>query len=411
MEDEEMLDKKYADLLIGTGVNLQKGQTLVINADPIHYEFVELLAKIAYEKGARRVVVEYGSERLSRLHYLHQSESDLVSVAQWEIDKYDQYLSEDLCKLALRSPNPGVMADVDSELFSKVVQARGKALERYSHYSMSSQGQWLVCAYPTQVWADTVFPELSQKEAYDKLYEYILYASRVSEDNDPAQAWKQHNEILLHQANTLNAYDFKSIHFSNSLGTDITIGLVAGHIWGGGADPAVNGVVFNANIPTEENFTTPDRMLAEGIVYNTLPLNYNSRIIDGFWLKFEKGEVVDFDAKVGKDALSALLNTDDGSKRMGEIALISNDSPISNLKTLFYNTLFDENASCHIAMGRGYPLVEGGSSMSKDELQERGINQSLIHVDFMFGSADMLAVGLTKNNEEVIIIENGNIVI
>lgn len=406
-----MLDRKYAELLIETGVNVQKGQTLVINADPIHYEFVETLTEVAYAKGARRVVVEYASERLSRLHYLNQSESDLVSVPQWEIDKYDQYLSEDLCKLALRSPNPGVMDDVDSELFSKVVQARGRALERYSHHSMSSQGQWLVCAYPTQAWADKVFPDLDKEDAYTKLYEYILYASRVSEDNDPKEEWKKHNEVLLHQANMLNDYDFKSIHFTNSLGTDITVGLVEGHRWGGGAKPAVNGVTFNANIPTEENFTTPDRNVGEGIVYNTLPLNYNGRLIDGFWLKFENGIVVDYDAKEGKDALTALLNTDEGSKRMGEIALVSFDSPISNLNTLFYNTLFDENASCHIAMGRGYPLIEGGSSMDKDELIANGINQSLIHVDFMFGSKDMKAVGLTKDNKEIVIIENGNIVL
>lgn len=406
-----MLDRKYAELLIETGVNVQKGQTLVINADPIHYEFVETLTELAYSKGARRVVVEYASERLSRLHYLNQSESDLVNVPQWEIDKYDQYLSEDLCKLALRSPNPGVMDDVDSELFSKVVQARGRALERYSHHSMSSQGQWLVCAYPTQAWADKVFPDLDKEDAYTKLYEYILYASRVSEDNDPKEEWKKHNEVLLHQANMLNDYDFKSIHFTNGLGTDITVGLVKGHKWGGGAKPAVNGVTFNANIPTEENFTTPDRNVGEGIVYNTLPLNYNGRLIDKFWLKFENGVVVDYDAKEGKDALTALLNTDEGSKRMGEIALVSFDSPISNLNTLFYNTLFDENASCHIAMGRGYPLIEGGSSMDKDELLVNGVNQSLIHVDFMFGSKDMKAVGLTKDNKEIVIIENGNIVL
>ena len=405
------LDRKYAELLIGTGVNVQKGQTLVMSVDPIHYEFAELLTEVAYEKGARKVIVEYSSERMMRLHYLNQSEEDLTNVPQWLIDKYDDYLSEDLCKLALRSPSPGVMDDVDSKVISKVMQARGAALERYSHYSMSSQGQWLVCAYPTLTWAKKVFPELEDQEAYDKLYEYILYASRVSKDNDPTKAWEEHNKKLAHQSNMLNDFDFSSIRFKNSLGTNITIGLVEGHIWGGGSGPAVNGIEFNANIPTEETYTTPDRNRVDGIIYNTLPLNNNGRLIDKFWLKFEDGVVVDYDAEVGKEALEGLLNTDASSKRLGEVALISNNSPISNLHTLFYNTLFDENASCHVALGRGYPLIENGASLSKQELEDRGINQSLIHVDFMFGSADMHAVGITKDGKELDIIVDGDIVI
>lgn len=405
------LDKKYAELLIGTGVNVQKGQTLIINADPIHHEFVEVLTEVAYEKGARKVIIEFGSESLSRLHYKYRDLKDITEVAQWEIDKYDSYLSEDLCKLALRSPNPGIMDDVDSKVISAATQARGVALERYQRYSMNSQGQWLVCAYPTTAWAKKVFPELSEQEAYNKLYDQILYASRVSESNDPAQEWIKHNAQLAKQNKALNDYDFSSVHFKNSLGTDITVGLVDGHIWSGGDKPGLNGIPFNANIPTEESFTTPDRMRVDGIVYNSLPLNNNGRLIDKFWLKFENGKVVDFDAQVGKEALEELLNTDDNSRRIGEIALVSYDSPISNLGTLFYNTLFDENASCHMALGRGYPLIENGGNMTKEELLERGINQALIHVDFMFGTQDMEAVGISKNNDKTAIISKGNIVL
>lgn len=404
------LDKKYAELLIGTGVNVQKGQTLIINADPIHHEFVEVLTEVAYQKGARKVIIEFGSEALSRLHYKYRDLKDVTEVAQWEIDKYDSYLSEDLCKLALRSPNPGIMDDVDSKVISAATQSRGVALERYQRYSMNSQGQWLVCAYPTMAWAKKVFPDLQDQEAYDKLYDQILYASRVSESNDPAQEWVKHNAQLAKQNKALNDYDFSSVHFKNSLGTDITVGLVEGHIWSGGDKPGLNGVPFNANIPTEESFTTPDRMRVDGIVYNSLPLNNNGRLIDKFWLKFENGKVVDFDAEVGKQALEELLNTDDNSRRIGEIALVSYDSPISNLGTLFYNTLFDENASCHMALGRGYPLIKNGGNMSKEELLERGINQALIHVDFMFGTQDMEAVGIT-NNESVTIISKGNIIL
>ena len=405
------LDKKYAELLIGTGVNVQKGQTLIINADPIHYEFVEVLTETAYEKGARKVIIEFGSEALSRLHYKYRSLEDVTEVPEWEVAKYDSYLSEDLCKLALRSPNPGIMDDVDSKVISAATQARGVALERYQRYSMNSEGQWLVCAYPTHAWAQKVFPELDAQEAYDKLYDQILYASRVGVDNNPEQEWVTHNAQLAKQNAALNAYDFSSVHFKNSLGTDITVGLVEGHIWSGGNEPGLNGIPFNANIPTEETFTTPDRMRVDGVVYNSLPLNNNGRLIDKFWLKFENGLVVDFDAEVGKEALEQLLNTDENSRRIGEIALVSYDSPISNLGTLFYNTLFDENASCHLALGRGYPLIENGGRMSKQELLDRGINQALIHVDFMFGTKDMKAVGITKDGKEVDVIVEGNIVL
>ena len=407
----KQIDNKYAKLLITTGVNVQKGQTLVINADPIHHEFVNILVEEAYKTGAKEVIVEYASESLARLHYLYKDIEDLTNVPQWTIDKYDDYLTKDLCKLALRSPNPGVMDDVDSKKITAATQARGKALERYSQYSMNSLGQWLVAAYPTIAWAKKVFPELGEQEAYDKLYEYILYACRVSEDNDPEALWVAHNIQLAKQNKALNDNDFKAVHFKNSKGTDITVGLVEGHIWSGGNEPGENGVKFNANIPTEETFTTPDRMNVNGIVYNTLPLNNNGRLIDKFWLKFKDGEVVEFDAEVGKEALSELLNTDENSKRIGEIALISDDSPISNLNTLFYNTLFDENASCHMALGRGYPLIPNGGKMTKEELLERNVNQSLIHVDFMFGSSDMHADGITKDGKNVAIIRDGNIIL
>lgn len=405
------LDKKYAELLIGTGVNVQPGQTLVINADPIHHEFVEILTETAYQKGARKVIVEFGSESLSRLHYKYRSLEDITEVADWEVAKYDSYLAEDLCKLALRSPNPGIMDDVDSKVISAATQSRGVALERYQRYSMNSEGQWLVCAYPTKAWASKVFPDLSSDEAYWKLYDQILYASRVSESNNPAEEWVEHNAQLARQNKALNDYDFSAIKFTNDLGTDITVGLVEGHIWSGGNKPGLNGVAFNANIPTEESFTTPDRNRVDGIVYNSLPLNNNGRLIDKFWLRFEKGLVVDFDAEVGKEALEELLNTDPNSRRIGEIALVSYDSPISNLGTLFYNTLFDENASSHIALGRGYPLIASGGTMTKEELLDRGVNQALIHVDFMFGTKDLKAVGITKDGKEIDVIVDGNIVL
>lgn len=405
------IDRKYANLLVETALNVQPNQTLIINAGPEHHEFVALLTEEAYKLNAKQVIVKFTSEQISRLHYLYQSEETLTHIPESLILEHDEYLKEDLVKLALRSPNPGLMNDVDASKVMAVSQVRGKALQAFANYSMSNQGQWLVAAYPTYNWAKAVFPELEAQAAYDKLYEYILYATRVTEDNDPKQEWEKHNAQLHKQNSALNAYNFESVHFKNGLGTDITIGLVKGHIWSGGNSPSQKGIPFNANVPTEESFTTPDRMNVNGIVFNTLPLNNNGRLIDKFWLKFEDGVVVDFDAEQGKEALESLLNTDENSRRIGEIALVSFDSPISNLKTLFYNTLFDENASCHIALGKGYPLIENGGSMDRDELLERGINQSLIHVDFMFGSEDMHAEGTTFDGNIVTIIKDGNIVL
>lgn len=405
------LDKKYADLLIKVGLNVQKGQTLLINADPVHHEFVTLCVESAYGRGAKEVIVKFGSEALDRLNYLNMDVEDLTNVKQWQIDESEWQVEQDLCLLALRSPHPGLMDDVDSSKVTKHAQAFGKAMTKRRTYTMNSKGQWLVAAYPTQAWANAIFTDLSDTDAYNKLYEAILNAVRVSDDNDPVAEWKEHNAKLAHQNKVLNEANFSSLHFVNSIGTDITVGLVEGHQWGGGAKNALNGVLFNANMPTEESFTTPDRLRVDGKVYNSIALNNNGRIIDKFWLEFKDGEVVDFDAKVNKEALAKLLETDAHSKRIGEIALVSYDSPISNTGILFLNTLFDENASCHMALGQGYPLIEGGGLLSAEELEAKGINQSLIHVDFMFGTKDMTVTGIAQDGSETIIMKNGNLII
>lgn len=405
------LDKKYAELLINVGLNVQKGQTLLINTSPEHHHFATLCVEAAYDRGAKQVITKFVSEAITRLDYINQDSDTLTDIKQWQIDESEWQIEQDLCLLALRSPNPGLMDDVDSAKVSARMQAVGKAMTKARNYTMSSQGQWCVAAYPSIEWARAIFTEDSDDVAYTKLYEAILKAVRVSADNDPYKEWEDHNAQLLNQNKVLNDHNFESLHFTNDRGTDITVGLVKGHQWGGGAKPAQNGVVFNANIPTEESFTTPDRFKVNGIVYNSIALNNNGRLIDEFWLKFEDGVVVDYDAKVGKDALDKLLLTDENSKRIGEIALVSYDSPISNMGILFLNTLFDENASCHIALGQGYPLVEGGGKLSHDELLERGVNQSIIHVDFMFGTKDMKVSGLKQDGSEVVIMNEGNLII
>ena len=250
------------------------------------------------------------------------------------------------------------------------------------------------------------------RSAVDKLWDAILYASRVSEDGDVVEAWNKHNAEIKVHSDKLNDYNFKSLHFKNSLGTDLTVGLIKDHIWAGGCDETTKGILFNPNIPTEEVFTMPDRFNINGTVASTKPLSYGGVLIENFKLTFKDGRVVAHEALKNEETLTNLLNTDEGSRSLGEVALISHDSPISNLNILFYNTLFDENASCHLALGNCYPTnLKGGTDLSDEELYGLGGNHSMVHVDFMFGSADMEVVGTTQDGKEVQIFSKGNFII
>ncbi|AMC94638.1 peptidase M29 [Erysipelothrix larvae] len=404
--------KKYARLAIRTGINVQKGQVLLINVKAEHYEFARMLTEEAYEAGAKRVIVKFSDDIIGKYHYEYQSIETLTEVPQWLVDEYDSYMSEDFCRLSVYAPSPGLLSDVDGNKIAAQAKAQGEALKRLREFTMANRGQWSLVSLPTQEWAQVVFPELSPEEGVSKLLESILYTVRIDEDTDPVDLWNKHNATLAHQNKVLNDYNFKSLHFTNGLGTDIVVGLVKDHIWAGGQETSEKGYVFNPNMPTEESFTMPDRDRVDGRVYSTKPLNYNGKLIDAFWLEFKDGKVVDFDAKKEKETLEHLLNTDEGSRHLGEIALISHDSPISNLNILFYNTLFDENASCHMALGASYPMnVKNGTTMTRDQLNDAHANDSINHEDFMFGSEDMKIVGITYNDEEVLIFENGSFII
>lgn len=404
--------EKYAKLAVQVGVNVQKGQTLIINIKAEHYEFARLLVKEAYACGAKRVVVKYGDDVIAKEHALHQDIETFTRVPQWLIDENDDYLSEDLCRLSVYAPSPGLMADVDGEKLAAQAKAQGEALKRMREYTMANRGQWSLISLPTVAWARVVFPELSDEEACQKLFESILYAVRINENDDPVEAWDKHNHVLAHQNKVLNDFNFKSLHFKNAKGTDIVVGLVKDHVWAGGEETSEKGTTFNPNMPTEESFTMPDRLNVNGRVYSTKPLNYNGKLIDEFWLEFKDGKVIDFDAKQEKETLQQLLDTDEGSRHIGEIALISHQSPISDLNILFYNTLFDENASCHMALGRAYPMnIKGGTEMTQEELLAHNSNDSINHEDFMFGSEDMSVIGLTYDNQEITVFDKGNFVI
>ncbi len=408
------LKRKYAQLIVQVGSNVQKGQRLVIHSDVESVEFTRLCVEEAYKVGAKEVIVEWNDQKSGRLDYEYMDLETLQEVKPYTLEKLRWYMDEMVARLNVYTPNPGLLEGIDPEKIQKtaIAQMKPEIRQEFKRFSMNNVTQWCLASIPSVDWAKKVFPDKEEDEAVKAMWEAILYAVRVSEDKDPIQEWKEHNKTLHSNNKKLNDYNFKSLHFKNSKGTDLVVGLVKDHIWSGGAETASNGVVFNPNMPTEESFTMPDRNHVDGRVYSMMPLNYGGVLIDEFYLEFKDGKVVDFDAKENKESLARLLDFDEGSRHIGEIALISYDSPISNLDILFYNTLFDENASCHMALGAAYPMnIKGGHDMSVEELMKHGGNTSSQHVDFMFGSSDLEITGLTYDGKEVDVFKEGNFVI
>ena len=408
---DEILEK-YAQLAITVGLNLKENQPVVINASLDAAKFVRLCAQKAYDAGAKFVHIQWHDNELVKINYLNADIKNYQQVPQYKVKMYDYFIDEKVARLNIIDDIPGFFAEVDASKLSANAKASGKALKRYRNYSMGNHGQWTIVAIPSVGWAKMVFPDDDEKSAVSKLWNAILSAVRVSEDSDPVKAWKQHNEKLNHRNQILNKHNFESLHFTNSKGTDLKVGLAQNHRWAGGAETAGNGQVFNPNMPTEENFTMPHREKVEGVVYSTKPLNYQGVLIDEFKLQFKDGKVISASAKENEDKLIDLLDNDEGSRHIGEVALLPYNSPIQNSKVLFYNTLFDENASCHLALGAAYPMnIVGGVDMSEEELKKLGYNSSLVHVDFMFGSADMNIVGIKHDGSEVQVFKEGNFVI
>ena len=404
--------KKYAKLAVEVGANVQEGQLVWVNSSTETKELARLIVEACYAKGAKRASVQWSDDYVSRSGFDGMSVETLEEIPQWRIDKYQYFIDEGGCVISITSPIPGLNAGVDPVKMQKAGIASSKALDFYRNHMMGNHAQWSIVAAPNQVWAERVFPELKGEAAVEALWDAILQASRVTDSNDPVQEWADHNERLLNHNNILNNYQFDTLHFKNSLGTDLTVKLVDNHVWAGGGEDSTKGVYFNPNIPTEENFTMPHKFGVNGKVVATKPLNYQGNLIENFWLEFVDGKVAKYDAEKQVETLKNLVELDEGSSHLGEVALISHDSPISNSGILFYNTLFDENASCHLALGRAYPMnVKGGTTMTKEELAEVGSNLSMAHSDFMFGSEDMNIVGTTKDGKKVQIFENGDFVI
>lgn len=401
------LKRKYARLALACGVNVQKGQTVMINADVQAADFAALLCEEAYRLGAGEVVMRYSDERVSRLHYLHQDEQMLCKVRPWQIDSRLDYLKEGACVLHVISETPGAYADCDAAKISAATLAWARASKEVQKYTMDNICAWSIVAVPNARWAAKVFADAGS-EAVARLWQAVFNCVYVDADHDPVQVWAKRNAMFAKRVERLNAHRFATLHFTSTLGTDLRIGLPQGHRWEGGSEKTQDGRWFNANLPTEEVFTMPHRLKTEGIVYASKPLDHHGQLIEDFFLEFKEGKVCGYDARKGKAALRSLIEFDEGSSYLGEVALVPQDSAIARCGLLFYNTLFDENASCHLALGDSYPsCLEGGLTLREEERKKQGANQSMIHVDFMFGTADLCVKGIDEEGRETLIMEDG----
>ncbi|MCM1513437.1 MAG: aminopeptidase [Anaeroplasma bactoclasticum] len=411
MNKKQILLEKLASLAVKVGANVQKGQIVVVASTLEAAPLAKLIQKEAYQAGAKKVYIDWSDDELNRNYYTYATDETLQDIPTWQIDRMHYFVDQNACRIAIDSRNPHGMQGVDMSRLMLAERAIGpKTAFFHNHYS-ASKSQWTIVAYPNEAWCKTVFPDAEPTEAWDKLFDAIMYTSRISVENNPVEDWKKHTHTLEEHSQKMNDYRFQSLHFKNSLGTDLMIELVENHLWAGGGEMGGNGVYFVPNIPTEEVFTMPHKDKVNGKVVSTKPLNYQGQLIQDFYFIFKDGKVVEYDAKVGKEALKSLIELDEGSSRLGEVALISHDSPISNLNILFNDTLFDENASCHLALGNAYSMnVVGGTTMSEEELVQLGYNVSLTHVDFMFGSADMEIMGTTHDGKQIQIFKEGNFV-
>ncbi|WLR52690.1 aminopeptidase [Bacillus tianshenii] len=399
--------EKYAELAVKVGVNIQKDQTLVINAPINAREFVHQAAKIAYEAGAKHVHVEWSDEDLTLLKFKNAPFEAFKEYPMWKAKGFEEMAENGAAFLSISASNPDLLKEVDPERISEANKTAGKAMDKFRSYIQSDKVSWSVISTPTSEWAKKVFPDSGDEEAVNKLWEAIFEATRIHQE-DPVTAWQEHNQTLQDKVDLLNEKKYKKLHYK-APGTDLTIELPEKHLWEGGGSVNAKGVDFVANMPTEEVFTTPLKEGVNGKVTSTKPLSYGGNLIENFTLTFENGRIVDYTAENGYETLKRLIETDEGSHYLGEVALVPHDSPISNSNLIFYNTLFDENASCHLAIGSAYAFcLEGGKEMSKEELAQNGANSSITHVDFMMGSAEMDIDGETKDGKKEPIFRKGN---
>ena len=401
--------KKYAHTLLKYGVNLQKDQTLVISVDVENKDFAVIVTEEAYELGAKEVVLNWRCSPIARQRLLHAKESVLERPANWIPEFYKQYIDDKAAFLSLISANPKALEGIPTNRISLQSRNLNKALSFYHTAIMNSSVTWCVASVPTVLWADLLGYEGTDEEKIEQLWATLLQLCRI-EGVEPKDTYRHHMAKLRHRCEALNKLDLKALRYTCENGTDLLLELPEGHIWLGGEESSKDGTIFNANIPTEEVFSAPQYNGVNGIVYSTKPLIYHGNTISDFSFTFKEGKIVNYTAKEGYEVLKELIETDEGSLYLGEVALVDHFSPISQSNQIFYETLFDENASCHLAIGASYPTcLKNSDGLSEEELKERGLNYSLTHVDFMIGDEHMNIKGYTRDGQEVDIMIDGRL--
>ena len=398
--------KEYASLLARKGINVQKGEEVWVSAQLDQPEFVRLVVEELYKAGASRVRVEWSDNATSRLSYQYAKTGVLSRVPNYTVAEYKYMVKHHPSMLHIVSDDPDAFSGISQSKLSKVSFSLRKKIKPYRD-QIDGKYKWCIAAVPSLAWAEKVFPSLKGNDAVEALWEAILSTSRV--DGHALENWDKHNEELMVHRKLLAELDLQYLEYKASNGTDFKVELMKDVLWGGGVEFTDKGLSYNPNIPSEEVFTSPKAGLIEGIVYSSKPLSYNGQIIDEFWVKFENGKVSKVGAKVNQKLLEHMVDTDEGSRMLGEVALVPYDSPIRNSGILFYETLFDENAACHLALGAGFKeLFPEGASISNEEAKARGLNDSMIHVDFMIGTKDLEIVGTSFNGKKTVIFKDGN---
>ena len=397
--------RAYARLIAESGVNVQKGQEVFITAGLDQPEFVAMVVEECYRRKAKKVVVDWNYQPLTRLHVRHQSLTTMSTLDNYEEARWQHYVDTIPCRIYLESDDPDGLRGVNQEKMAKAQQKKYPIIKGYRD-QIENKYQWCIAAVPGVKWAKKLFPELRASQAVEKLWEAILHTSRV--DDDPVAAWDAHNKDLKSRCDYLNGLGIRELQYRASNGTDLRVGMIPEAQFCGGGETSLQGIFFNPNIPTEECFISPKRGVAEGIVYSSKPLSYQGQLIDGFWIRFHEGKAVEWSAKENESLLTKLITMDEGSAYLGECALVPFNSPINETGILFYNTLFDENACCHLALGMGFAdTIRDFEHKTLDECRALGVNDSMIHEDFMIGTADLSIDALCEDGRTVPLFRNG----
>ena len=403
---QKTIMRKYARLIARTGANIQKGQTvrLFINAD--QYEFATIMVDECYKAGASRVDIDWDWQPITKLDYRYRTLKSLSTVQKWQEERLKLMTEEYPCRIFIVSDDPDGLKGINQKKMQKAQQARYPIIKPYRD-AIESKHQWTIAAIPSYVWAKKIFPDLKKNAAYEKLWEAILATVHVTKDNDPVEAWDRHNADLKNRCEWLNSFKFDYLEYHSANGTDFKAWLIPEGHWCGGAEATKQGVIFNPNLPTEEVFTSPMKGRAEGKLVATKPLSYEGQLIENFSITFKDGKAVEWEAEKGKELLDKMIGMDEGSAMLGELALIPKESPINQSGILYYETLFDENATCHVALGAGFnDTIDGYLDKTNEECRALGINDSIIHVDFMIGSDDLEIIGY-KDGVATPIFKNG----